>query len=159
MSIYFNRGQTGQVGKGGLSGQAPSNPRGSPSDDANSSADTSETSAAENELFSTTSAASESGLQATIMSAPADPIHVKRAVKEANKLAESKFSTGDRSVEFGLHQPSGRITITIREELNGSTIEREIPPKAFLKLYERLKDAEVNQSSETPKGALIDLDG
>ena len=159
MSIYFNRGQTGQVGKGGLSGQAPSNPRGSPSDDANSSAESSETSAAEKELFSTTSAASESGLQAAIMSAPSDPIHVKRAVKEANKLAESKFSTGDRSVEFGLHQPSGRITITIREELNGSTIEREIPPKAFLKLYERLKDAEVGQSAETPKGALIDLDG
>ena len=158
MSIYFNRGQTGQIGKGGLSGQAPSNPRGSPSDEASSSAEASETSAAENELFSTTSAASESGIQASIMSAAADPIHVKRAVTEANKLAETKFSTSDRKVEFGLHQPSGRITITIREELNGSTIEREIPPKAFLKLYERLKEAEATQSTDAPKGTLVDLD-
>lgn len=158
MSIYFNRGQTGQVGKGGLSGQAPSNPRGSPSDDKSSGTETKETSAAENELFSTTSAASESGMQASIMSSAADPIHVKRTVDEANKLAETKFSSGDRSVEFGLHQPSGRITITIREELNGSTIEREIPPKAFLKLYERLKEAEVSKSPDAPKGTLVDLD-
>lgn len=159
MSIYFNRGQTGQVGKGGLSGQAPSNPRGSPSGEASSASGSSETSSAESELFSTTSAASESGMQAAIMSTPADPIHVKRAVEEANKLAETKFSASNRSVEFGMHQPSGRVTITIREELNGATIEREIPPKAFLKLYERLKETENTDSEGPPKGTLIDLDG
>jgi uncharacterized FlaG/YvyC family protein len=93
------------------------------------------------------------------MSQPADPIHVKRAVKEANKLAETQFSTSQSSGEGGIHQPSGRITITIREDLNGTTIEREIPPKAFLKLYERLREAQDLSSAETPRGAMIDLDG
>lgn len=156
MSIYFNRGQ---VGKGGYSGQAPSNPRGSPSGESESSDSATETTSAEKELFSTTSAGSESGLQATIMSQSADPIHVKRAVKEANKLAETQLSTNHSSVEFGIHQPSGRITITIREDLNGTTIEREIPPKAFLKLYERLKEAQDLSNAETPRGTMIDLDG
>ena len=156
MSIYFNRGQ---VGKGGYSGQAPSNPRGSPSGESDSADSAAEATSAEQELFSTTSAGSESGLQATIMSQPADPIHVKRAVKEANKLVETQFSTSQSSVEFGIHQPSGRITITIREDLNGATIEREIPPKAFLKLYERLKEAQDSSNNEPTRGALIDLDG
>ena len=156
MSIYFNRGQ---VGIGGYSGQAPSNPRGSPAGETGTSDAATETTSAEQELFSTTSAGSESGLQAAILSQPVDPIHVKRAVKEANKLVESQFSAHQSSVEFGLHKPSGRITITIREDLNGATIEREIPPKAFLKLYERLKEARDVSADDPHRGALIDLDG
>ena len=159
MSIYFNRGHTGQLGKGGLSGQGPSNPRAGPSGSASSSGDANETTSAEQELFSSTSAASESGVQAAIMSAEVDPVHVKRAVSEANDIAKSHFSTNDRQVEFGVHQPSGRITITIREELNGETIEREIPPKAFLKLYERLKASKTSSDVEPTRGTLIDTDG
>ena len=159
MSIYFNRGRTGQLGKGGLSGQGPSNPRAGPVDGSSSKGESSETTSAEQELFSSMSSGSESGLQAAIMSSSADPVHVKRTVAEANELAKSRFSTNDRSVEFGVHQPSGRITITIREELNGSTIEREIPPKAFLKLYERLKSADINQDPDATRGSLIDTDG
>jgi uncharacterized FlaG/YvyC family protein len=156
MSIYFNRGQ---VGKGGLSGQAPGNPRGSPSGSSRSTDESTETTSVEQELFSTTSAGSESGLQAAIMSQPVDPIHVKRAVKEANELVKSQLSVRKSSVEFGLHKPSGRITITIRENLNGAVIEREIPPKAFLKLYERLKEAQGMPGEDPHRGALIDLDG
>ena len=85
MSIYFNRGQ---VGKGGYSGQAPNNPRGSPSGDSKAN----EVTSAEEQLFATTSAASESGMQAAIMSQPVDPIHVKRAVEEANELAQTQLS-------------------------------------------------------------------
>jgi len=156
MSIYFNRGQ---IGKGGLSGQAPSNPRGSPSGSSRSAHGSSETTSAEQALFSTTSAGSESGLQATVMSQAADPIHVKRAVNEANELLKTQLSVHQSSVEFGIHKPSGRITITIREDLNGAVIEREIPSKAFLKLYERLQDAQMTPSEEPHRGALIDLDG
>ena len=159
MSIYFNRGQNGQLGKGGLSGQGPSNPRAGPTEGSSSKGEVGETTSAEQELFSSTSSGSESGLQAAIMSAAADPVHVKRTVAEANELAKSRFSTNDRSVEFGVHQPSGRITITIREELNGSTIEREIPPKAFLKLYERLKNADMGQDQNMTRGSPIDTDG
>jgi uncharacterized FlaG/YvyC family protein len=156
MSIYFNRGQ---IGKGGLSGQAPSSPRGSPADSSRSTNESAEATSAEQELFSTTSAGSESGLQAAIMSQPADPIHVKRAVNEANELVKNQLSVHQSSVEFGIHKPSGRITITIREDLNGAVIEREIPPKAFLKLYERLQEAQKTPSEEPHRGMLIDLDG
>ncbi|MGB0647999.1 MAG: flagellar protein FlaG [Bradymonadia bacterium] len=152
MSIYFNRGQ---VGKGGYSGQAPNNPRGSPSGDSKAS----EITSAEEQLFATTSAASESGMQAAIMSQPVDPIHVKRAVEEANELAQTQLKPHQSSIEFGVHKPSGRITITIREDLNGATIEREIPPKAFLKLYERLKEAREAPVDTPHRGSLIDVDG
>ena len=156
MSIYFNRGH---VGKGGLSGQAPINPRGSPANSSRSTTESNEKTSAEQELFSTTSAVSESGLQAAFMSQPADPIHVKKAVNEANELVKSQLSVHQSTVEFGVHKPSGRITITIREDLNGAVIEREIPSKVFLELYERLQEAQKGPSEDPHRGALIDLDG
>lgn len=62
-----------------------------------------------------------------------------RAVEEANQLAESSLRATNRSVTFGRHEGSGRITITIREEVNGKEVERQIPPESLLRLVERLK--------------------
>lgn len=62
-----------------------------------------------------------------------------RAVEEANQLTESSMRATNRSVTFGRHEGSGRITITIREEVNGKEVERQIPPESLLKLVERLK--------------------
>lgn len=62
-----------------------------------------------------------------------------RAVEEANQLAESSLRATNRSVTFGRHEGSGRITITIHEVVNGKEVERQIPPESLLKLVERLK--------------------
>lgn len=62
-----------------------------------------------------------------------------RAVEEANQLAESSMRATNRSVTFGRHEGSGRITITIHEEVNGKEVERQIPPESLLRLVERLK--------------------
>jgi uncharacterized FlaG/YvyC family protein len=87
-----------------------------------------------------------------------DPGTVKRAVKEANELASAEFKAHQSSIEFGVYKPSGRITITIREDLNGAVIEREIPPKAFLKLYERLKEAKEGLGPSNHRGNLLNVD-
>ena len=62
-----------------------------------------------------------------------------RAVAEANQLAETSMRSQHRSVTFGRHEGSGRVTITIHEEVNGKEVERQIPPESLLKLIERLK--------------------
>jgi len=81
---------------------------------------------------------------------------VIRAIEQANIVAESALRATNRSIEFGVHDRSGRITITIREEINGHEITREIPPEEFLRVVETLKD--LGDDVEQVRGALIDLD-
>ena len=160
MSIYFNRDRLGLYNKVGQSAQRPHAARGSPSGNSDSkSTDSVELSGAQEDLLSYTSSASESGLQAVALAQAQDPVFVARSVEEANAIADARLSTRDRKVEFGLHEPSGRITIKITEEHNGSVVERELPPKAFLKLYERLRETQTLDGVSAPKGSLVDFDG
>ncbi len=62
-----------------------------------------------------------------------------RAVEIANQLSESSLSVAHRSVTFGRDPGSGRITMTIREAVNGEEVVRQIPSESLLKLVERLK--------------------
>ena len=160
MSIYFNRDRLGLYSKVGQIAQRPHASRGSPASHGNDkSADSVELSNAQEALLSSTSSASESGLQAVALAQAQDPVFVARSVQEANSIADTRLSTRDRKVEFGLHEPSGRITIKITEERNGSVVERELPPKAFLKLYERLRETQSLDEVAAPKGSLVDFDG
>jgi uncharacterized FlaG/YvyC family protein len=85
-----------------------------------------------------------------------DPAQVSRAVEQANDVAESLFRAGRRSVEFGIHQDSGRVTITIREEQNGEEVVREIPPRKFLQMAEQLQS--LAAEGEKYRGTLVSLD-
>jgi len=78
-----------------------------------------------------------------------------RAVEEANQLAESSLRATNRSVTFGRHEGSGRITITIHEEVNGEVVERQVPPESVLKLVERIK-ALGEGDPQAPAGAIIE---
>ena len=85
-----------------------------------------------------------------------DPAQVSRAVEQANDAAESLFREGHRSIEFGFHRDSGRITITIREEQNGEEVVREIPPRKFLQVAENLQS--LAAQGEEYRGTLVSLD-
>jgi uncharacterized FlaG/YvyC family protein len=79
-----------------------------------------------------------------------------KAVEQANKVAESVLCATNCSIEFGVHDRSGRMTITIREEVNGHEVKREIPPKEFLRVLETLES--VGPENKTVRGALVNLD-
>lgn len=84
-----------------------------------------------------------------------DAASLDKAVEQANAIAEATLRATNRSVEFSRDRDSGRVTITITEEVNGEEVSRQIPPSEFLRILEKLKDlAEGNQ----PRGALVDLD-
>ena len=72
-------------------------------------------------------------------------------------LAESALRATNRSIEFAHDEGSGRMTITIKEEVDGEEVSRQIPPNHFLKVVERLK--QINEGLFAPRGALIDTDG
>jgi uncharacterized FlaG/YvyC family protein len=99
------------------------------------------------------SAAPESALQA--MAAPeVDPAQVVRAVEQANEISDVAFRATNRSIRFDRHY-TGRVTITIREEIDGEEVVREIPPSEFLKVFERLKEFSGDESG--PRGALFNV--
>lgn len=96
------------------------------------------------------------GLQA-MLAAEAEAVDLNRAVEQANALAESALRATNRSVTFARDDGSGRMTITIREEVDGEEVSRQIPPNHFLKVVERLR--QLQESGDAPRGALIDIDG
>ena len=98
----------------------------------------------------------ENGFEALALSSP-DPALVTRAVEQANVAAETAMRAKNRSVEFGFDMESGRVTMLIREELNGSEVTRQIPPDTFLQMVERLQGFQEGQ--DLPPGTLFSLDG
>jgi len=98
----------------------------------------------------------ESGLQAIAMK-EVDPAIVPRAVKQANALAETALRAQNRSVEFRFREDTNRITMTITEEVNGEEVVRQIPPKQFLELVEKLQS--LAESTDGPRGTLLSIDG
>jgi uncharacterized FlaG/YvyC family protein len=46
--------------------------------------------------------------------------------------------------------------MTIREELNGKEVTRQIPPMEFLNMVDRLKG--YSEAGDLPKGTLFNLD-
>ena len=134
MSIYFNRDKLGLYNKVGQSAQRPHAARGSPSSNTGGrSADSVELSGSEEALLSSTSSASESGLQAVALAQAKDPVIVARTVEEANSIADARLSTRDRKVEFGLHEPSGRITIRSRKNTTARSLSVSYRLKSIFK--------------------------
>ncbi len=99
------------------------------------------------------SAAPESAIQAA--AAPeVNPAEVARAVEQANRISDVALRATNRSIHFDRHY-TGRVTITIREEVDGEEVVREIPPSEFLKVFERLKEFSGDESG--PRGALLNV--
>jgi uncharacterized FlaG/YvyC family protein len=97
----------------------------------------------------------ESGLEAIAMTS-VDPAQVTRAIEQANAASEVALRAKNRSVQFGFDNRSGRVTMTIREELNGKEVTRQIPPMEFLNMVDRLKG--YSEAGDLPKGTLFNLD-
>jgi len=97
----------------------------------------------------------ESGLEAIAM-ASIDPTLMTRAVEQANTVSEAVLRAKNRSIEFAFDDRSGRVTMTIREELNGQEVTRQIPPDEFLSMVDRLKG--YSEGDELPPGTLLNLD-
>ena len=85
-----------------------------------------------------------------------DPAIIPRAVEQANSLAETAMRAQQRSVEFSYRENSDRVVMTIREERNGEEIVREIPPKQFFELVDKLQT--LAETKETPRGTLVSID-
>ena len=98
----------------------------------------------------------ESGLEAIAM-ASVDPVQMTRAVEQANAVSETAMRARNRSVQFGFDAQSGRVTMTITEELNGEEVTRQIPPREFLNMVERLQG--YSEGDSLPKGSIFKLDG
>lgn len=98
----------------------------------------------------------ESGLEAVAM-ASVDPVQMTRAVEQANAVSETAMRARNRSVQFGFDTQSGRVTMTITEELNGEEVTRQIPPREFLNMVERLQG--YSEGESLPKGSIFNLDG
>jgi uncharacterized FlaG/YvyC family protein len=86
-----------------------------------------------------------------------DPAIVPRAVEQANALAETVMRSENRSVEFRFREDTNRITMTITEEVNGEEVVRQIPPKQFIDLVEKLQS--LAESASGPRGTLLNIDG
>ena len=154
MAIKINQAGLG-VGLRGLSvGEAPSAKRVSLRAEAQPVSQI-EQSAAEASADVTGTVAPNNSFEA-LAASEVDPAQVSRAVEQANDAAESLFRASNRSVEFGFHHDSGRITITIREEQNGEEVVREIPPRKFLQVAEQLQNLSVE--GEQYRGAFVSLD-
>ena len=67
------------------------------------------------------------------------------------------MNSGQRSVEFSFRENTNRITMTITEEVNGEEVVKQIPPKQFIDLVEKLQ--RLADSQESPRGALLNIDG
>ena len=98
----------------------------------------------------------ESGLEAMAMK-EVDPAIVPRAVEQANALAETVMNSGQRSVEFSFRENTSRVTMTITEEVNGKQVVKQIPPKQFIDLVEKLQ--QLADSQDRPRGTLVSIDG
>jgi hypothetical protein len=85
-----------------------------------------------------------------------DPAIIPRAVKQANSLAETALRSQQRSVEFTYREESDRVVMTIREEVDGEEVVREIPPQQFLELIDKLQN--LSDTKETPRGTLLSID-
>ncbi|MFN3201824.1 MAG: flagellar protein FlaG [Bradymonadia bacterium] len=72
---------------------------------------------------------------------PKNEVSLTKAVEEANSLAEVAYDQSERSVRFSRDEASGRLVMTIKEKESGEETVRQLPPEAFLKMLERLKEA------------------
>ena len=154
MAIKINQAGLGFGLRGHGVGEAPSAKRASLRAEAKPVAQT-EQSAAETTADVTGTVAPNNSFEALAASG-VDAAQVSRAVEQANDVAESLFRANHRSVEFGFHHDSGRVTITIREEQNGEEVVREIPPRKFLQVAEQLQS--MASHGESYRGTLVSLD-
>jgi uncharacterized FlaG/YvyC family protein len=152
MAINLNQAFVGQSVRVASPSETVAKQRGSPSGSAAPVAEV-EANARANQIADiTTAAAPESAVQA--LAAPeVDATEIVRAVEQANRISDVALRATNRSVKFARHD-TGRVTITIREEVNGKEVVREIPPSQFLKVVERL---EAFNHEGGPRGALLDV--
>ncbi len=79
------------------------------------------------------------------------PQGLDRAVEEANETAETALAATNRSISF--EKKEGLVAITIRDEIEGEEVVKEIPPEFVQKIRAKLRAL---QAGETSSGVLID---
>lgn len=156
MAINVNQAFAAQSIRTPAAGESLANQRGSPQKAASAPVAEAESSAEARKAAEPTEGTPENGLSAAL-TREAEQVDLTRAVEQANALAETALRATNRSVMFEQDDTSGRVKITIKEEVDGEEVTRQIPPSQFLKVVERLRAL---QDGETPpRGALISVDG
>lgn len=157
MAINFNQAFSAQPIRTPAAGESLANQRGSPQKAASAPVAEAESSVEARKAAEPTEGQSESGLSVAL-SREAEQVDLTRAVEQANALAESALRATNRSIMFEKDDTSGRVKITIKEEVNGEEVTRQIPPSQFLKVVERLRQLS-DDGAQPPRGALISVDG
>jgi uncharacterized FlaG/YvyC family protein len=154
MAIKLNQAFVGQPLRSSVAGEAPTSHKAA-SRGASAPVGDTETSKAAAVADVVGAVAPENVFEA-LAASEVDEGMIVRAIEQANGVAESVLRATNRSIEFGVHDRSGRITITIREDINGHEVTREIPPEELLRVVETLKN--MGDDADQARGALIDLD-
>lgn len=157
MAINFNQAFAAQPIRTPAAGDTLANQRGSPPKAEAAPVAEAESSAEARKAAEPTEGVPEGGLSAAL-AREAEQVDLTRAVEQANALAESALRATNRSIMFEKDDTSGRVKITIREEVNGEEVTRQIPPSQFLKVVERLRQLNTD-GAEPPRGTLISVDG
>lgn len=153
MAINFYQAYAGQPIRSSTVGESPA--RRSPSNGETAPVSEVEISKEQSVAHTLGAAGPESGLEAVARTS-VDPAQLTRAVEQANAVTETVMRAKNRSIEFGLDQRSGRVTMTIIEEQNGKEVTRQIPPDEFLAMVDRLKG--YSEGDELPTGTLFSQD-
>lgn len=156
MAINFNQAFAGQSIRTPAAGETLSSSKSNTSDGA---APVGEADAAADarKVAEVVASAPDGGFDASAAQ-EVDPAELTRAVEQANNVAESTMRATNRSIRFARDDGSGRVTITIREEVNGKEVTRQIPPSQFLRVAERLRELNDGPSAEAPRGTLINVE-
>lgn len=158
MALNVNQALVGQAVRSPAIGESLANQRGSPpKKGVEAVGDVESVSQASASAVAADAAGAPSSTLQAKLAESAEAVDLNKAVEQANALAESALRATNRSIQFARDEGSGRMTITIREEVDGEEVSRQIPPNHFLKVVERLK--QINEGLFTPRGALIDTDG
>lgn len=157
MAINFNQAFAAQPIRTPAAGESLANQRGSPQKAASAPVAEADASVEVKQAAEPTEGTPESGLSVAL-SRETEQVDLTRAVQQANALAESALRATNRSIMFEKDDTSGRVKITIKEEVNGEEVTRQIPPSQFLKVVERLRQLN-DGGGQAPRGALINVDG
>lgn len=157
MAINVNQALAGQPLRVPAAGESLAQQRSAPRVASAAPVAPAESSADARKAAEATEGVPQSGLSAAL-ARKAEQVDLTRAVEQANAIAESALRATNRSVRFDKDDSSGRVTITIKEEVDGEEVTRQIPPSHFLRVVERLRQI-ADEGEAIPRGAFIRVDG
>lgn len=156
MAINISQAFAGQPIRTPVAGELAAQ-RGSPRTESAAPVAEVEQSITERRVAEAAEANAESGISVAIKQT--EEVDLTKAVEQANAAAESALRATNRSIVFEKDDNSGRVKITITEEVNGEEVTRQIPPNEFLKVAERLRELSAEGSEAVPpRGTLINVD-